>query len=187
MKLRNLKLFYWHQAFFAFTDSIWSIAFPLFLYKTFHSISVLFVWSFVWNVIFGLLFLPVFNLAMKLEKPKYFMALGVVFYGISLALMGKISPDKLWLTLAVMLTFAFYMSFYWMTRHWFFSVNADHVKIGKQISWLAILNMAVQFLGPIAGGALSFWISFDAAFLLGSIGFDWQFNPHFSFSRPAAY
>lgn len=184
MKARNLTLFYWHQAFFAFTDSIWSIAFPIFIYKTFHSITALFVWSLGWNVIYGLLFIPLFNLAMKTQKPKYFMALGVVFYGISLMLTGKMAPERPWLTLFTLLAFSLYVSFYWMTRHWFFSVNSDHAQIGKQISWLAILNMIVQFLGPVIGGALSFWISFDAAFLLGSVGMLGSLIPIFLFHAP---
>ncbi len=184
MKLRNLRLFYIHQAFFTFTDSIWSIAFPLFIYKTFHSISALFVWSFAWNLFYGLLFIPIFNLAMKWEKPKYFMVLGVVFYGVSLVLMGEIAPGKPWLTLAALLAFALYVSFYWMVRHWFFSVNADHLKIGKQISWLAIINLIVNFIGPIAGGALSYWVSFNAAFLLGSVGLLCSLIPILLFHAP---
>ncbi|MFH0820426.1 MAG: MFS transporter [Candidatus Peregrinibacteria bacterium] len=184
MKSRNLRLFYIHQAFFTFTDSIYSITFPLFLYKTFHSISMVFAWTFSWNLIYGLLFIPLFNLAMKWEKPKYFMALGVVFYVVASMLMGSITSEKPWLIFTTLLAFSLYLSFYWMVRHWFFSVNADHLKIGKQISWLAIINMVASFIGPVAGGALSYWVSFNAAFWLGGIGIFCSLIPVLLFNAP---
>ncbi len=184
MKQKNLRLFYIHQAFFSFTDSLWSVTFPIFIYQLFHSISALFVWLFVWNAMYGVLFIPLFNAGMKWGKPKVFMALGVLFYGISLIFTGKTTPEHVGFIIPAVITFGLYLSFYWMVRHWFFSVNSDHAIMGKQISWIAIINMVVSFLGPIIGGTLSQLVSFNAAFLLGSISMILSIIPVLLFHAP---
>ncbi len=172
MKQRNLKLFYIHELFFQFNESMLAIVLPIFIYKLFGSISAVFVFTFAWSLFYAIFFLPVFNLAMKLKNPKYFMVMGMVFYVIALILFGRTTQDNINLMYLATLFFSLYITFYWMIRHWFFSVNSDYTKIGKQVSTLVIIRTLVGFIAPIIGGALSLLVSFNATFILGaSAGF----------------
>lgn len=184
MKSRNLRLFFTHQLFFQFSDSMLAITLPIFIYQLFDSISAVFFFHFSWNLIHTLLFIPVFNLAMKLKKPKYFMAMGMVFYVTALYLFGQSAENPQLIYLATPV-FALYISFYWMIRHWFFSVNSDYQKMGKQVSALAILSMIIGFLAPIIAGGLSFFFSFNATFILGAFAAFFGIIPILMFHAPA--
>ena len=97
------------------------------------------------------------------------MAAGVVFYVISLWLFGHTTTENIRLIIPATIIFSLYISFYWLIRHWFFSVNADYMKIGKQISTLSILGMIISFIAPIVAGVLSFLVSFNITFILGAM------------------
>lgn len=168
MKQRNLKLFYIHELFFQFNESMLAIVLPIFIYKLFGSISAVFVFTLTWGVFYSIFFIPVFNLAMKLKNPKYFMALGIIFYVIALTLFSKTTQANISLMYTATFFFCLYITFYWMVRHWFFSVNSDYTKIGKQVSTLVIIKTIVGFIAPIIGGALSLFVSFNATFMLGA-------------------
>ncbi|MBN2087119.1 hypothetical protein JW758_02110 [Candidatus Peregrinibacteria bacterium] len=167
-KERNIKLFYIHELFFQFNESMLAIVLPIFIYKLFDSISAVFLFTFVWGTFYFIFFIPTFNLAMKLKNPKYFMALGIIFYIIALTLFGKTTQNNINLMYLATLFFAMYITFYWMVRHWFFSVNSDYTKIGKQISTLNIIKILIGFIAPIVGGFLSLFVSFNASFVLGA-------------------
>ncbi len=183
MKTRNLKLFFTHQLFFQFSDSMLAIALPIFIYQLFNSISAVFMFHFSWNVIHTILVIPVFNLAMKLKNPKYFMALGMGFYVTSLYLFGQ-AAESPQLIYPATITFALYISFYWMIRHWFFSVNSSYERMGKQVSSLAIMSMAVGFFAPIVAGGLSFFFSFNLTFILGAFTALFGIIPILMFNAP---
>jgi len=168
MKEKNIKLFYTHELLFQFSDSMLVIVLPVFLYKLFGSVSAVFFFTFIWNVIYSIIFIPIFNLAMKLKNPKYFMAMGMVFYVIALGLFGQTTSETIKLIIPATSFFILYISFYWMVRHWFFTVNADYLKIGKQISTLTIIRITIGFIAPIIGGLISFLVSFNVAFILGA-------------------
>jgi len=119
-------------------------------------------------VVHGLFFIPIFNLAMRLKEPKYFMAIGVVFYVLGFYFYGKTTPETASFIVPGTLFFSLYIAFYWMLRHWFFSVNSDHKQMGKQVSFMGIIAIAVNFIGPIVGGWLSVIFDFNAAFLMGA-------------------
>jgi len=102
-------------------------------------------------------------------KPKYFMILGVILYITAQIVFGKITPENRILIIPATLLYALYVSFYWMVRHWFFSVNADAEKIGKQVSYIGIIRLIIGFIAPVVGGWLSFFVSFNATFILGSV------------------
>lgn len=184
MKSRNLRLFYIHETFFQFSDSMLIIVLPIFLFKLFGSVSMVFLFTLAWNVIYITLFIPIFNLAMRLGKPKYFMMIGIIFYIISLSLFSQITKENIQLIIPANIIFALYISFYWMVRHWFFSVNADHEKIGKQVSSLAIIRTVISFIAPIVGGWISFFVSFNATFILGSIAGLFSLIPILFFHAP---
>ena len=168
MKKRNLRLFYLHELFFQFSDSMLVVVTPVFLYKLTNSISAVFVFIFLWNAIHSIIFIPVFNLAMKLKKPKLFMIFGVLFYITSQLLLGSTTSDNLYLLIPAVFTFACYVSFYWMIKHWFFSVNVDLERMGKQMSMIGIIRMLISFIAPITAGLLSYFISFNSTYLLGA-------------------
>jgi len=184
MKQRNIKLFYIHSLLFQFSDSMLAIVLPIFLYKLFGSISAVFIFTLSWNLIYLILFIPLFNLAMHLKNPKYFMAMGVVLYVISLWLFGQTTTENIRLIIPATIIFSLYISFYWLIRHWFFSVNADYLKIGRQISTLSIMGMLVSFIAPIIGGALSFLVSFNITFILGAITAGFSLIPVLLFFAP---
>jgi hypothetical protein len=169
MKHKNLKLFFIHEALFYFSDSMMSIVLPIFIYKLFGQISAVFIFFVVWNIIYLCLLIPVFNKAMTSGKPKYFMIAGVIFYISAQIVFGRITPESRVLIIPATLLYSFYISFYWIIRHWNFSVNADYEKIGKQISYLGIVRLIIGLIAPIIGGWLSFFVSFNATFILGSI------------------
>lgn len=169
MKARNLKLFYIHELLFQFADTMLILVLPIFIYQLFDSISAVFIFDFVWNLLFGILIIPVFRLGMKLGKPKYFMALGMLFYIMSLLFFiktSKATPDYI---IPATLFFTLYVSFYWLTKHWFFSVNSDYQQMGKQVGSIGIIKILVSFLAPIIGGALSFFFSFNITFFMGTL------------------
>lgn len=169
MKNKNLNLFYIHELLFAVSETMLGFVLVLFMYKLFDHVSAIFFFNTAWSILYGLIFIPVFNLAQRLGQPKYFMALGMIFYVLSLSLFGLTTPEKIHLFYWGTFFFTLYISFYWMTRHWFFSVISDYKKVGKQVSSLAILRMFVGFLSPIIAGYLSFFVSFNAAFWMGAI------------------
>lgn len=160
------------------------IVLPIFIYKLFGSPSAIFLFSMVWNLIYFILFIPIFNKAMLWGKPKYFMILGVIFYIAAQITFGKTMPENRMLIIPGILFYALYVSFYWMVRHWFFSVNANFEKIGKQISYLGIMRLMIGFVAPIVGGWLSYFVSFNATFILGSIAGLISIIPIFFFHAP---
>ena len=168
MKQRNLNLFYLHELLFQFADTMLILVLPIFIYKLFNSISAVFLFDFAWNLLFGLLIIPVFSLGMKLGKPKYFMALGMVFYVLSLWFLGKTTPESISYIIPGTLFFVLYVSFYWLTKHWFFSTNSDYTKMGKQVGKIGLIKILVSFIAPIFGGLMSYFVSFNATFLIGS-------------------
>ncbi|MBN2307248.1 hypothetical protein JXD20_04650 [Candidatus Peregrinibacteria bacterium] len=168
MKQRNIRLFYLHELFFQFSDSMLLIVTPVFLYKLTSSISAVFAFIFLWNVIHSIAFIPVFNLAMKLKKPKLFMMFGVLFYISSQLFMGSTTPENLYLLIPAIFCFALYVSFYWMVKHWFLSVNVDLERMGKQVSIMGIIRMLISFIAPITAGFLSHFVSFNTTYLLGA-------------------
>lgn len=184
MKDRNLKLFYIHEAFFQFSDTMLIIVLPIFLYKLFGHVSAFFVFSFIWNLFYLSIFIPVFNTAMRWGRPKYFMATGALFYVISLILLGQTTPENIRMIIPATLFFMLYVSFYWMTRHWFFSVITDHQKIGKQMSYLTIIRIIIGFIAPIVGGWISFFVSFNVTFVLGAIAGFFSLIPILLFHAP---
>jgi MFS family permease len=184
MKQKNLKLFFIHEALFYFSDSMLVIVLPIFVYKLFGAPSAIFAFSFIWNLIYLCLFIPIFNKAMLWGKPKYFMILGVILYISAQIMFGKTTPEHRMLIIPATLLYALYVSFYWMVRHWFFSVNADFEKIGKQISYLGIIRLMIGFIAPIIGGWLSFFVSFNATFILGSLAGLLSIIPILFFNAP---
>jgi len=166
MNNRNLKLFYLHELLFQFSDTMLVLVLPIFMYRLFGSISAVFLLIMAWNLIHGLLFLPVFNLAMKSGRPKYFMMTGVIFYISALYLFSLTTATNKIMILPALIVFSLYISFYWMVRHWFISVNSDYKVIGRQMSIVFIIQTMIAFVAPIAGGAISYFISFNAAFLI---------------------
>lgn len=168
MKSRNLHLFYLHSIFFDLCDSMIALALPIFVYHIYNSVSAVFLFSCLWGVLDFLIFIPVFNLGMHLKNPKYFMALGVLFYVISLYFFGQASPGSTLPMILGILFFTLYISFYWLIRHWFFSLNADHEKVGKQVSIAYSISLLMGFIGPILTGLLSQFTSFDVAFFFAA-------------------
>lgn len=168
MKEKNIRLFYAHELFFQFSDCMLIIILPVFIYKLFGSISAVFLFIFIWNLIYSIIFIPIFNLAMKLKNPKYFMAMGMIFYIIALWLFGQTTQETIKLIIPATIFFILYISFYWMIRHWFFSVNSDYLKMGNQISKLTIIRIVTGFFAPIIGGLISFLISFNVTFIIGA-------------------
>lgn len=183
MKDRNIKLFFTHQLLFQFSFSMLHIVLPIFIYQLFDSISAVFLFNFSWNLIHTLLFIPIFNIAMKLKNPKYFMAIGMIFYVAALYLFGE-SASNPNLIYPATLMFSLFMAFYWMIRHWFFAVNSDYQKMGKQVSALAIMSMVVAFLAPIVAGWVSFFVSFNATFILGAFAAFLSIIPILMFYAP---
>jgi len=185
MKQRNLRLFYTHETLFQFSDTMLVIVLPIFIYQLFHSISAVFAFTFIWNIFYAFLFIPVFNIAMKSGKPKYFMGMGMVFYVLSLWFFGQTTANNIRMIIPATIFMTLYISFYWMIRHWFFASNTDYQKIGKQMSWLAIIKIITGFIAPIIGGWVSFSISFNATFVLGSIAGILGLVPILFFRAPA--
>lgn len=169
MKKRNLKLFYLHELLFQFSDVVLILVLPIFIYQLFNSVSAVFIFIMIWNLIHGALFIPVFNLAMKLQRPKYFMMAGIVFYIISLGIFSTITPENKVMIIPAVIFFALYISFYWMIRHWFIGVNSDYAVIGRQMSIIFIIRTLIAFVAPITAGAVSIIFSFNATFILGVI------------------
>ncbi len=190
MKERNIRLLYIHEAFFQFSDTLLVIAIPIFLYQMFGSLSVPYAFVLSWNLVYGLCFIPLFNLAMKWKCPKYFMAMGIFIYMISLLIFMKVDTDTLWPLIPGTFLFGLYVAFYWMIRHWFISVNMDSSKAGRLISTLSIIRIIVNFLSPLVAGFVSFFVSFSATFLLGAIAGILSIVPIFLFKttpHPTTY
>lgn len=184
MKKRNLKLFYLHELLFQFGDTMLILILPIFMYKLFDSVSAVFVMVMVWNLIHGILFIPVFNLAMKWKKPKYFMMLGIVFYIAALSFFALTTPEDKTMLIPGVLTFSLYISFFWMVRHWFIGVNSDYKVIGRQMSIVFLIQTLIAFVAPIIGGVVSFYISFNATFLLGVVAGTASLIPIALFNAP---
>jgi hypothetical protein len=184
MKRKNLKLFFIHEALFYFSDSMLAIVLPIFIYKLFGSPSAVFLFYAIWNIIYLSLLVPLFNKAMLSGKPKYMMIIGVLFYIAMQIIFSKTGAENKMLFIPGAICFALYVSSYWMVRHWFFSVNADCEKIGKQISYLGIVRLIIGLIAPIIGGWLSFFVSFNATFILGSAAAAISIIPILFFNAP---
>ncbi len=167
-KNRNLTLLYLHSIFFELSDSMLALALPIFIYQLYGSITAVFIFQLAWTLIDAVIFIPVFNLGMHLKNPKYFMALGVIFYVISLYFFGKTSSEDTSYMIPATIFFSLYVSFYWLIRHWFFSLNSDHEKMGKQVSSMNLIMLLMGFVGPILAGILSKFASFNITFLFGA-------------------
>jgi len=169
MKKRNLRLFYFHELLFQFSETMMVLVLPIFIYRIFDSVSAVFIFILAWNLIHGALFLPIFNLAMKLKQPKYFMIVGIVFYMISLYLFSQVTQSTLIMIVPATIVYSLYISFYWVIRHWFISVNSDYKVIGRQMSIVFLIRTLIAFVSPIIGGAMSFIVSFNATFALSVV------------------
>jgi MFS family permease len=168
MKAKNLKLFYLHEILFNFSNSLLVIVLPIFLYKLYGSVTMVFIFGLVWNVIHLVTFIPILNLSMKLKQPKYFMAIGVLFYVLSLFMYGQSTSESPSFVILATILFSLYISFYWMLRHWFLSVNSDYKEVGKQMGFLTIIGLITNFIGPLIGAGLSYFFDFNTAFLVGA-------------------
>jgi hypothetical protein len=184
MKRRNLKLFFLHEALFYFSDSMLAIVLPVFIYKLFGTASAVFLFYAIWNAIYLLLIVPLFNKAMMSGKPKYMMIMGVLFYIAMQMIFSKTGAENRMLFIPGTICFGLYVSCYWMVRHWFFSVNADYEKIGKQVSYIWIIRLVIGLIGPIVGGWLSYAVSFNATFILGTAAAIISIIPILLFNAP---
>lgn len=169
MKERNLNLFYSHQLFFAISESMLSFVLVLFIYHLFNSISAVFFFNAAWSLLYLLIFVPIFNMGQKLGRPKYFMAMGMVFYVLALTTFSLTTTESIYLFYPGIIFFLFYIAFYWPTRHWFFSVMSDYEKVGKQVSNLWAIMLVISVVSPIVAGALAYFVSFNASFVMGAI------------------
>ncbi len=169
MKTRNLNLFYIHEFFFQFTNSILLIVLPVFFYDLYDSLVPIFLFGLTINIIHGLLFIPILNVAMKLRKPTYAMVVGIILFVLSLWMFSKAEPGNTKMIIPATIAFGLYIAFYWMIRHWVFSSNSDYKKMGKQVSWLGIISIVVSFIGPIVAGIVGKFVSFNATFIIGAV------------------
>lgn len=185
MKNRNLKLFYFHELLFHFSNSMLTLVLPVFIYRTFGSVSLVFGFIVGWNLIHGILYLPVFNVAMKLRKAKYFMMMGILFYLISLLFFSVVTKNQPIMMVPATVFYSFYISFYWTFRHWFMAVNTDHMRVGKQMSIISLIQTCISFISPIVGGMVSILVSFHATFLVGVIALALSLWPIALFSMEA--
>ena len=167
IKARNFKLFYLHELFFRFSDDMLLLVLPIFIYKIYGSISAIFFFVMIWNIIHGLLFIPMFNLAMRLGRPKYFMIIGMVFYISALLIFSRVTPESKELMIPGTILFSLYIAFYWMVRHWFTANNVDGKQVGKQMSIISLIRTFVSFTAPIVAGTMAHFVSFNATFVLG--------------------
>lgn len=184
MKKRNINLLYLHQALFTVADSLFILVMPVFLYRVFGTVSAVFFTALAWNVMYLVLVLPLFNAGMKWGRPKYMMVIGVLFYAATMLSYANMTAEKTYWVIPGVIFTGLYVSFYWMTRHWFFSVNADHGVIGKQVSFMEITKTLAGFIGPLLGGFLSFTVSFNAAYWMGGLFAFFSLLPILFFHAP---
>ena len=168
MKTRNLNLLYLHSIFFDLCDSMVFLALPIFVYQVYESISAVFLFQLIWGMLDFMIFIPVFNLGMHLKNPKYFMALGIVFYVFALFFLGRSDGTSNAPIILATVFYTLYASFYWLIRHWFFSLNADHKKVGRQVTIANAITLLMGFIGPILAGILSQLSSFNATFFFAA-------------------
>ena len=185
MNERNLKLFYIHELLFRFSDSMLFLILPIFIYQLYDSISAVFIFIAIWNLIHSILYIPIFNLAMRWKKPKYFMMLGIIFYIAALYIFGQITTDNIQLMIPATIFFALFISTYWMVKHWFISTNANHNRIGRQMSIAGIIRTVVSFLGPLTAGVISYYFTFGSAFTMGAFVGLLSLIPIMLFNAPA--
>ena len=181
---RNMRLIYIHEFFLGFADSIMRIALPIFIYQLFGSVRAVFLWSMAWNIVFGLSFIPVFNLAMKLRSPKLFMIIGIMLYTLGMWLLSSTTSPDLARVACINVVFALYITFFWPIRHWFFSVNSDYRKIGSQVSLMKLIRIFVKFVGPVLTGIIAYYGSLGSTLYLAAIGIFFSVIPILFFETP---
>jgi MFS family permease len=168
MQKRNLRLLYAHEFFFSLADTLLPFIVPIFIYKTFHSLSAVFLWAFGWNFVYAFMYGPLLRWAARLKRPNWIMGIGILFYLITMGIFSNINAGNHWLIFLSIFTHAVFVAAYWPLRHWFISVNVHEEKVGGQVSLLWAARLLAGFLGPVIGGWLSFAFSFNSAFLFGS-------------------
>lgn len=162
----DAKLFYAHACLFAFSEIIFILSLPVFLYTKGFSLPFIFMFHALTNV--GGYFLTERIIPYVLRTNiKRVLIMGVLFYIIfGFAALLITTANYWWLVAFVFLSLQ--SLFYFPARHLFFVEIASHETVGLQTGVLSAVSLIARVVAPIVAGMIAAWSSFNSVFLFGA-------------------
>lgn len=164
--LSDARLFYAHAALFAFSEIIFILSLPVYLYTQGFSLSFIFLFHGILGMTVYLFTSHVISRTLKVNI-KYPLIFGVIFY-IAFGLAARsISLQNHWWLVAFFCV-SFQSLLYWPVRHLFFVEIAKQKTMGLQTGILNAVSIISRVAAPIAAGAITLLFSFSSVFLFGA-------------------
>jgi len=170
---QDVNLFYAHGALFAFSEIIFILSLPVYLYTQGFSLSfILFFHGFA--SLLGYLFTANAVSFMQRTSIKGVLILGVLLYVTFGFVAQFISTQNLWWILALVLL-SLNGLFYYPAKLISFAELLSKESVGRQTSRLNAMALAARVVGPIVGGwvvlatSLNFVFIFGAGFMVLSV------------------
>lgn len=162
----DARFFYAHAALFAFSEIIFILSLPIYLYTQGFSLSFIFLYFGLTGLV-GYLFTARVISYIKKINIKIVLILGVLFYiafGFSALL---VTVENYWWIVSL-LFLCLQSVFYFPARHLLFVEIAHKKTVGFQTGVLNAVSLVARIIAPVIAGLLTVIAPFTSVFLVGS-------------------
>ncbi len=163
----DATLFYAHAGLFAFSEIIFILSLPVFLYTQGFSLSFIFLFHGLTNV-FGYFLTDKIIPYVLRTNIKRVLIMGVIFYIIFGFAALLINTANYW-WLVAFLFLSLQALFYFPARHLFFVEIAERGTVGLQTGVLNAVSLIARVIAPVAAGGVVVMTSFNSVFLFGAL------------------
>ncbi|PIZ70955.1 hypothetical protein COY07_05840 [Candidatus Peregrinibacteria bacterium CG_4_10_14_0_2_um_filter_43_11] len=163
----DATFFYAHAAIFAFSEIIFILSLPIYLYTQGFSLSFIFLFHGVTGLV-GYFFTRHVVAHILKTDIKHILILGVLFYIAFGFTTSLVTTENYWWLLAL-LFLSLQSLLYFPARHLFFVEIADRGTVGLQTGVLNAVSVIARVIAPLIAGWVASVASFNAVFLLGAI------------------
>ncbi len=163
----DAKLFYAHACLFAFSEIIFILSLPVFLYIKGFSLPFIFMFHALTNVAGYFLTDKIIPYVLR-TNIKRVIIMGVIFYIIfGFAALFITTANYWWLVAFLFLSLQ--SLFYFPARHLFFVEIAAQKTVGLQTGVLSAVSLIARVVAPIVAGGIAAVSSFNYVFLFGAV------------------
>lgn len=167
LRNREIEEMYFSLFFRKLAISIIGIFVPVYLLSAGYSFTEMIIFFIVFQIVWGLMIVPARMMTSRFGM-KHTMTIAIPFlilYFVSLLFLGT-NPVMFY----VAAIFAgFQGALYWIPYNIDFAMVTDKKKRGKEMGFVAFVSLSPSIIGPILGGLLITFFSFDIMFIAGVI------------------
>lgn len=164
---KELRLFYLHHFLFSTGELTFGILIPIYLYQYFGNLSETFLCYTGYWILVGLLLMPTLWVSTRVKAISYGMIISIVFYCFDLLALIAIPHYGLKAIITWCILHALYIAWYWPPRQVLFTGLTNRHRVGRQVSFILILNTALSVVAPLLGAWVAYTYGFEYTFHLG--------------------